>query len=180
MRLIYDWFLANEADTELLDINHLHDLPWLGDDRLPEFMDSWFRTLGDQQVDIDIRHKEKIFYRKIKKSTALRPYVDYYDRLKESHEDHTYTYLEDSVVSYIHKTRQARNLESHAAQPALPKSKAGKRIASPALPEQLVGQCPFHITGGCRSPETCTLGAHDAHLKGAAKGKGKGKGKFND
>ena len=89
----------------MYDINHLHDLPWLGDARLSEFMDTWFRVLGDQQDEVKEGQKDNIFYRKIKKSTALRPFVDYYDRIEDSHEDHCYRYLETSVLRYMGKSR---------------------------------------------------------------------------
>ena len=45
---------------------------------------AWLRVLGDQQDEASERQKEKIFYKKIKLSTALRPFVDYNDRIEEA------------------------------------------------------------------------------------------------
>ena len=68
----------------------MRDLKYPGDERLEEFMDLWYKILGDNRDTISDVAKEKIFFKKIKGSIVLKPWLDYYVRLAVGHPDRTY------------------------------------------------------------------------------------------
>ena len=57
---------------ESYDITHLHELPYLGDDRMSEFLVAWHRVLNDQDGDVSAKQRRQIFHKQIKDSEALK------------------------------------------------------------------------------------------------------------
>jgi hypothetical protein len=55
---------------------------------------------------------EPIFYRLVKTSDALRPYVQHYERLHKDHTDRSYQFLSDMINKTIEEVRQRRNQEA--------------------------------------------------------------------
>ena len=187
LRVVWEWFMVDETAKALYSINHLQDLPYPGDDYMVQFILDWRRILADQESNVTEVQKDRIFYKKIRNSKALRTYLDHYNRLDESKEDHSYTYFINSYDSYLKKTRKDRHLNSLVGGKGAHGDPTGgggkgdptKRKATPARHAQ---QCPFWLKpGGCRDPANCTLGPHDPEFQGKGKaptpeGKGKGKG----
>ena len=87
----------------------MNDLPYLGDDRLQDFLDAWMRLLNDQEENVSDRQKELMFYSKIKGSVALKSYVDHYYRLPDSDPEHSYEYLLISVETYLRRSELNAN-----------------------------------------------------------------------
>ena len=59
------------------------------------------KLLADGKPWDKIQELERVLYEKIKTSVALKGYVDYYDRIAITHEDHSYKFLLDSVNSEV-------------------------------------------------------------------------------
>ena len=171
-RMVWEWYVVDATAKALFNINHLQELKYPGDAHMSQFLTDWLRILDDQDGVVDEKRREQIFYKKIKSSTKLKPYLEYYDRLDEDHEDHSYAYLIKSYTGYLKKTRRERHLagltgqEDHTHGDGW-QTKGGKPLSRKALAIRHSQQCPHWLKpGGCREPETCKLGLRDEQLKG--------------
>ena len=90
LRMILLSYQTNPTAKELFNITHLHQLKYLGDARMGEFLEAWLRLLNEQEGELTERRKELLFYSKIKGSVVLKSYLDYYDRLPDSAPEHSY------------------------------------------------------------------------------------------
>ena len=61
LRMVLENYQTDATAKELFNITRLHELPFLGDDRLAEFLDAWLRLLGDQEEPLSERNKELCF-----------------------------------------------------------------------------------------------------------------------
>ena len=93
LRMVLGNYQTDATAKETFNITHLHELPFLGDDCLAEFLDAWLRLLGDQE--------ELLFYNKVKSPIVLKSYLDYYYRLPDDAPEHSYEYLLQSVETYL-------------------------------------------------------------------------------
>ena len=100
-RLIWLSYSTDSVSRQQYNEDHLRDLKYPGDERLEEFMDLWYKILGDNRDTISDVAKEKIFFKKIKGSVVLKPWLDYYIRLQVGHSDRTYEFLVSGVDSYL-------------------------------------------------------------------------------
>ena len=161
LRLVYVHYMTDKTAKELYDITHLQDLAYPGDDHLPLFMEDWYRLMDDQEDPLPERQKQRIFYKKIVHSTVLKPYLDYYHRLDEEHEDWSYDYLLRSVETYMKKEQKEKNIRGLTSQKKETAPKGGGKGKDK------------------ESKKTKALAAKgsDKGGKGDPKGKGKDKGK---
>ena len=65
LRMVLENYQTDATVKEMFNVTHLHELPFLGDDRLAEFLDAWLRLLGDQEEPLTERIKQLLFYSKI-------------------------------------------------------------------------------------------------------------------
>mgnify|MGYP001402655756 CR=1 FL=1 len=110
LRMVLENYQTDPVAKQMFNIGHLHELTYLGDDRLSDFLDAWWRLLGDQEEALSDRQKELIFYNKIKGSTVLKGYLDYYNRLPDNAAERSYQYLIDSVETYLRRSQLNSNL----------------------------------------------------------------------
>merc|ERR1712115_211575 len=101
MRMILENFKTDRISKELFNVTHLHDLQYLGDSKLEEFIESWYRIEDDQEDPLKDRQKERILYDKIRNSKVLKPYLDRYSMLDDEDDDHSYTFLITSIDNYL-------------------------------------------------------------------------------
>ena len=92
LRMVLNSYQTDPVAKEMFNITHLNELPYLGDDRLAEFLEVWLRLLGDQEESISERQKKLLFYNTIKGSVAPKSYLDYYGRLPDNADEHSYKY----------------------------------------------------------------------------------------
>ena len=114
---------------------------------------------------------EHIFYRLLKKFDALRPFLQYYDRLRDDHSDRSYRFLSKMVNKAIREERHRKNQE------ALVISASGGSKPRPTAPGV---QQPGDAYPRAEYKKEKARGgspSEGAALKGKGKGKRKGKGK---
>ena len=96
---------------------------------------SWDNMLCNLRSNILVQEPktlEHIFYKLLKSSDALRPYLQYYERLRDDHPDRMYTFLSDMVDTAIREERHRKNQEDLVIS-ASGGSKA--RSAAPSVPQ---------------------------------------------
>ena len=103
---------------------------------------------------------EHIFYKLLKESDALRPYLQYYDRLHEDHPDRSYRFLSEMIDKKVQEERQRRNQEALVIS-----ASGGSQRPQPSAP------------GVVQSDATPAGTEAKGKGKGKDKGKDKGKGK---
>jgi len=183
-RLIWLSYSTDSVSRQQYNEDHLRELKYPGDDRLEEFMDLWYKILGDNRDTISETAKEKVFYRKIKNSTVLRPWLDYYVRLADDHKDHCYEFLASGIDSYLKRADLDDNDKdlgdiNYGLSPKKrePKKPTGGADAAGGGKGGAGGDgekhCPHWLRGYCRDVRACNLGKHLASMKGTA-GAGKG------
>ena len=100
-RMVYMDFKTDRVSRNLFSVTHLQLLSHAQDSKLSGFLEDWFRILDDQELELDPLQLERIFYQKIKDSTALKPYLDQYRMMDETDFNHSYDYLLGSVEKYL-------------------------------------------------------------------------------
>ena len=165
MLIVIKNFYAVVADEKVsFDITALVDYKWQGDDVLPEWKIHWDWMVNNQEVPLAHKQIERIFYLKLRQSSILKNYVDYYERLAKSDSERSYTYLSEKTDKLIEENRQTRNQQSLQAGKDFVKP---PRNAAPATAADQSGG------GGANQPSR-------RERKGAGKGKDGGKGGDKD
>jgi len=188
-RLIWLSYSTDSVSRQQFNEDHLRDLKYPGDNRLEEFMDCWHKILGDNRDTISEVAKEKIFFKKIKGSTVLKPWLDYYIRLADDHVDHNYEYLAAGIDSYLKRADLDDNdrdlgdinyglspkegpKEPRKSRKPLTEAAGGGEVGSGGGDEEK--HCPHWLRGWCRDGgKICRLGQHLPSMRGTA-GAGKG------
>ena len=96
------------------------DVKYSGDARMSQFKYSWdnmIRNLRSNILRQEPKTVEYIFHKLLKNSDALRPYLQYYERLRDDHPDRTYTFLSEMVDKAIREERHRRNQEELVTPP---------------------------------------------------------------
>ena len=79
---------------------------------MSQFKNSWDNMVRNLRCNILLqvpKMLEHIFYKLLKNSDALRPYLQYYDRLRDDHPDRTYKFLREMVDKAIREERHRKN-----------------------------------------------------------------------
>ena len=74
--------------------------------------DNMVRNLRCSILTEEPKTLEHIFYRLLKSSDALRPYLQHYERLRDDHEDRSYRFLSEMVDKAIRAERHLKNQQS--------------------------------------------------------------------
>ena len=173
--LIRQFFEVKEDRRIQYEVTNLLDVTYSGDARMSQFKHSWDNMVRNLRCNILVQEPktlEHIFYKVLKNSDALRPYLQYYDRLRDDHPDRTYTFLSEMVDKAIREERHRKNQE------ALIISASGGSKAKPSAPG-------VHHKGDAFPRDDYKKGKSrgdspaesDAQKGKKGKGKGKGKGK---
>ena len=154
IRTFYDFKNAKRMTFEL---RTLMELPYWGDGKLATWKRHWDNMCQNQRTPLSEPQKEELFIENIAGSDALRSHVEYYNRLNEDHQDHSYQFLSQVTDKVIKDARQRQHIK--------PLSSGIHELPRPAMP----GTFPS-------TPENDPKGDEDPESKGS-KGKGKSKGK---
>jgi len=137
------------------------ELEYPGDDSMAVFKDKLDYMLRYLRTKLEDKDKEGIVISKLRKSDALRPHLEYYDRLPESHADRSFAWVSRLLDTLIENARKKKNVDSLvSANAAAPAKKSG----APGKPKRGEKQ------HSGEDPQTTSAAA-------ATTGKGKGKGK---
>ena len=129
--LVRQFFEVKEDRRIQYEITNLLDVTYSGHARMSQFKYSWDNMVRNLRCNILVREPktlEHIFYKLLKNSDALRPYLQYYDRLRDDHPDRTYKFLSEMVDKAIRDERHRKNQE------ALIISASGGSKAMPSAP----------------------------------------------
>ena len=114
--LVRQFFEVKEDRRIQYEVTNLLDVTYSGDARMSQFKYSWDNMVRNLRCNILVRESktlEHIFYKLLKNSDALRPYLQYYDRLRGDHPDRTYKFLSDMVDKAIREERDTARIRRH-------------------------------------------------------------------
>ena len=125
LRIVYQAFVTDLVSKNMFNTNHLHNLKWLGDEHMEEWLETWFTILEDQEIEVDVLLLERILFEKIEKSVALKPYLDKYNMAgKTDTQVRCYQYLIEAMEEHVERTRERKvtTAQAKAAQVQLGKA----------------------------------------------------------
>ena len=127
------------------------------------------RNLRSNILTQEPKTLEHIFYTLLKNSDALRPDLQYYDRLRDDHPDRSYRFLSEMVNKAVREERHREDQEALVIS-----ASGGSKPRSSAPGVQQLGDAYPRAE---YKKDKARGGGEGAAPKGNGKGNGKGKGK---
>jgi len=167
--LVRQFFRVHDTEKVSFELSALIALEYPGDANMGWFKDRFDLMLRHCRTKLEDRDKEGILVNKLRGSDALRPHLDYYDRLPETHADRCFRWVNDLVDTLVENARKKRNVDAMVSANAA--AATGKKSAAPGKVKK--DDVPPPRT-------TPTSSTSTANGKTDKKEKGKGKGDSKD
>ena len=155
------YYRIQDTDTVQYELSALMGLEYSGDRNMGRWKDHWDKMLRHCKTKLGEKDKEGIFIAKFRdKSDRMKPHLEYYDRLPETHADRCYQFMSDVMDRLIEDERKRRNTDSLVLDASGKEQRPPKQVAPAAT----------HGSGGGGG------GGGGGGSGGPGRGKGDGKG----
>ena len=108
--LVKSFYRVHDTEKVSFELSALMELEYPGDGNMAVFKDKLDFTFRHLRTKLEDKDKEGIVVAKLRKSDALRPHLEYYDRLPESHADRSYAWVSQLTDTLIDNHRKKKTL----------------------------------------------------------------------
>jgi len=168
--LVRSFYRVHDTEKVSFELSALMELEYPGDANMGWFKDRFDTMLRHCRTKLEDKDKEGVLVAKLRKSDDLKPHLDYYDRLPDSHADKCFKWVSDLVDTLVENAGKRRNVDAMVSANA---TATAKKSGAPGKPKK------DDVQSGTKSA-ALAVATGTTTQKSDKTGKGKGKGDQKD